>query len=514
MTRQAIDFFSGKEVEVKKEIEARMRKASADRRYEAAARLRDVLFAVKRTQDRQTLWGEQGDYFDVLGYAYSENHATVMVIPVRAGRLLGEIEYSMANELGEEPAEILGSFVQQFYSNPQHIQPQILMPEEIPSMQIAADWLTELYGRKVELRAPLRGRKRKLVEMAMENAAERLKSRLLGKDGEFVITPAMTRLQEVLRLPFIPRRIEGYDISHTRGQETVGSMVVFTDGKPDGSAYRSFTIKGNAGGDDLAAMREMLRRRLIRYLSGDKWFNPDTLILIDGGRTQLDAVLKIAKELRQEYPAGFRHDGEVKDENGGETGEEDEIVEPETADSEDKKRKGKSEVLASESLRYEEHPLDRLAFAALAKKEETLIVYDAIGNIVQHHLGDTDPGLSLAVAVRDEAHRRAQRHHHARRDISAKKSALEDVPGLGEKRARALLAAFKSLKRMREADVEEIAAVKGMTMTAAIAVKRFLMEKESFIVREWRVKDEIQELRRKPRLVAKNDSEAEPREKK
>ncbi len=508
LTRQAIDFFSGKEEEVRREIEERMRKASEDRRYEAAARLRDILFAVKRTQDRQTLWGEPGDYFDVVGYAYSENRAIALVMPVRAGRLLGEIEYLMENELGEDTAEILECFIQQYYSNPQHIQPLILIPEAISSADFASDWLSSIAGRKVTIHSPSRGRKRKLVEMAMENAAERLRSRLLGKDGEFVITPAMKRLQELLNLPFIPRRIEGFDISHTRGTETVGNMVVFTDGKPDNSAYRSFTVKSNAGGDDLTAMREVIRRRLLRYLSDDKWYKPDSLILIDGGRTQLDAVLNVVKELRQEYPAGFRHDGDFSEDNGD--SQNDEI---DTSASGSSAEDTKSKILPVGAHRVEEHPLDKLSIASLAKREETLNFYDHTGNLIKLHLGETDPGLSLAIAVRDESHRRAQRHHHARRDVSAKKSSLEDVPGLGEKRVRALLAAFKSLKRMREAPVEELAAVKGMTMPSAIAVKKFLLEKESFIVREWRVKEEIEEMRRKPRLIARRDDNDNGKEK-
>lgn len=506
LTRQAIDFFSGKEEEVRREIEERMHKASEDRRYEAAARLRDILFAVKRTQDRQTLWGEPGDFFDVLGYSYSENRAVVLVLPVRAGRLLGEIEYLMENELGEETTAILEGFIQQYYSNPQHIQPQILIPEAIESAKFASDWLSGLAGRKVTIHSPARGRKRKLVEMAMENAAERLRIRLLGNDDEFVITPAMKRLQELLGLPFIPRRIEGFDISHTRGTETVGSMVVFTDGKPDNAAYRSFTIKGKAGGDDLKAMSEVIRRRLYRYLSDDKWFKPDSLILIDGGRTQLDAVLKVVKELRQEYPAGFRHDGDVCEENGDAAQDNIEI-----ADSGKSNKDSKSKLLPVGAHRIEEHPLDRLSFASLAKREETLNYYDFTGNLVQLHLGETDPGLSLAIAVRDESHRRAQRHHHARRDVSARKSSLEEVPGLGENRTRALLSTFKSLKKMREASVGDLAAVKGMTMSAAVAVKKFLMEKESFIVREWRVKEEIEEMRRKPRLVAKREDDDTPK---
>ncbi|MEP0814121.1 MAG: excinuclease ABC subunit UvrC, partial [bacterium] len=309
LVRQAIKFFSGSESEVQSEIERMMYEASEARRYEAAARFRDVLYAVKRTRDRHRLWGRPDDFFDALGYAYSEKTAVVMVLPVRGGRVLGELEFKMENELEEEPGVILASFIQQYYSNREHIQPEILLPLEIPAAPAAAEWLTSLLGRSVHLKVPRRGPRADLVRMVMENAAERLKSRLLRAPGEFVITPGVSRVKELLSLPFYPRRIEGYDISHHRGKETVGSMVVFTDGSPDNRAYRSFTIRGKTAGDDLKALSEVLRRRLLRFLSDDKWHFPDTLLLIDGGRTQLDAALAVVRELKLEYPAGLRHDG-------------------------------------------------------------------------------------------------------------------------------------------------------------------------------------------------------------
>lgn len=518
LTRQAIDFFSGREQEVRKELEERMYTASRDMRYEAATRLRDILFAVKKTQDKQVLWGAPIDFFDAIGYAYSENRAIVMVIPIRGGRILGEVEYQIENELQEEPSEILDSFIQQFYSNPQHIHQAVLLPEETGSMEFAAQWMSELRGKKVQVYAPQRGRKHKLVQMAMANAAERLRTRLLGRDDEFVVSPGILRIKEVLRLDFIPRRIEGYDISHTRGDETVGSMVVFTDGKPDRAAYRSFTIRGRAHGDDLMAMREMLRRRLLRYLSDDKWYTPDSLLLIDGGRTQLDAVLDVLRGLRLEFPAGFRHDGAV-DEPNGDGGEDADAAANGEAESEESVPIGETDndengdadsngdaaekrlILGGAAGRIEDHPLDRLAVAALAKREETLLHYDRFGNLLEHHLDPTDAGLSLVIAVRDESHRRAQLHHHARRDRAVRSSALDDVPGVGPQRSRMLLATYKSLKRIRDADASELAELPGMTMNAAIALKRYLMEKESTLSREWRLKDEIVELRRKPRLV-------------
>jgi len=492
LARQAIDFFSGREEDVVRQLETRMYESSNSQRYESAARLRDVLFAVKKTQDRQVLWGETGDFFDAIGYAFSENHATVLVVPVRAGRMLGETEYNLENELGEEPAEILDSFIQQYYANSQHIQPIILLPEEIPSAEFAAKWLSDLYGRKVRIHVPKRGRKSKLVQMAMANARERLRTRLLGMEDEFVLSPGILRIQEIFGLDFIPRRIEGFDISHLRGRETVGSMVVFTDGKPDKQAYRSFTVKIKARGDDLAALREVLRRRLLRFLSDDKWYFPDSLLLIDGGRTQLDAVLHVIRSLKLEFPAGLRHDGSIEnaeDHNGSEDGDE--------YDTDSSKAK----MLASEEKNIEDHPFDRIAVAALAKREETLFHYDRYGNLLEHRLEPGDPGLMLLVKVRDESHRRAQRHHHARREKSSKATSLERIPGLGEKRIHMLLSKYKSIKRIREADLEELAALPGMNEAVAVTLKKHLVEKEGALAREWRLKDEVKELRRKPRLV-------------
>jgi excinuclease ABC subunit C len=425
---QLCDFLEGKADEVLTDLQARMEAAAEALAFEKAARLRDQIRAVEKVIERQRVVSLTKADQDVIAFAREDGQACVQIFFIRRGRLIGR-EYFMLEGTEEEANRtVMASFLKQFYDEAAYVPPEILLPEEVAEAMVIEQWLRTRRGTKVALRVPRRGAKRELVQMAVENAAEtlaHLHAQWLADESQHTV--ALAELQEALNLSSAPARIEGYDISNIQGTAATGSMVVFVKGVARKSDYRRFRIKSVAGSNDFAMMQEVLRRRFKRAVAArecegaegvadskdDKWALLPDLILIDGGKGQLNAALEV----------------------------------------------------------LEEYGLDDLAVVGLAKKHEEIFVPGQSKPVI---LPRGSQGLFLVQRVRDEAHRFAVAHHRSIRRKTGLASQLDAVPGIGPKRRAALLKQFGSLKAIRAASLEELVAVPGMTQKAAQAVKDFL----------------------------------------
>lgn len=415
--QQVILFLQGRTAEVVRRLRREMEAASEALDFERAARLRDQLRAIERTMERQVVEVRERVDMDVFGLARDGQEACVQVFFVRRGGLIGRDNFALDGAGEEEDAQVLASFLEQFYQSAAHVPELVLLPLSIPDQELIEGWLTERRGRRVRLWVPQRGEKRALVQMAMENAREALemaRAKWLADTGK--TRQALEELQEELNLPTPPRRIECFDISNIMGTSAVGSMVVFVDGQPRRQEYRRFRIKGVSGANDYAMMAEVLRRRFARArqasapgeYDGSFGAMPD-LVMVDGGKGQVSAA----------------HD-------------------------------------AMRNLGVGDIPL-----AGLAKRFEELYVKDVSEPIL---LPRTSPALYLVQRIRDEAHRFAISYHRDVRQKTGMRSALDGVPGIGPKRKRALLRKFGSVKAIREATVDEIAATPGFTRSLAETV--------------------------------------------
>jgi len=423
-------FLEGRSDEVVAGLEAKMR-AAADRfNFEQAAAYRDQLTAIQRVIERQKIISPAMADQDVIAFARANGDACAQVFFIRSGRLIGREYFVLDGAADENDAAVVTSFVKQFYGEAAFVPPHILLPGEIDEALVIQEWLRTRRGDKVVIEAPSQGQARELVEMAAENAAEtlaHLRAQWLVDEGKQ--TKALTALQEELALESAPARIECYDISTLHGQATVGSMVVFVKGVPHKSDYRRFRIRTVEGTDDYASMKEMLRRRLRHATeppppdpgskpSGKKddasWRLLPDLLVVDGGKGQLSAVLEVLDEygLRDQVPA-----------------------------------------------------------VGLAKQEEEIYLPDRSEPL---RLPRTSEGLYLLQRIRDEAHRFAITHHRLLRDKQTILSQLDEIPGIGPRRRTALLRQFGSIGAIRDASVDELAAVPGMSRKAAEQVKASL----------------------------------------
>jgi excinuclease ABC subunit C len=424
---QLCDFLEGRADEILADLQEWMEAAAEAWQFEKAAQLRDQIRAVEKVIERQRVVSLTKVDQDVIAFARDDGQACAQVFFIRRGRLIGR-EYFMLEGTEEEDCRtVAASFLKQFYDEAAYVPPEILLPEEVAETMVIEQWLRNRRGTKVALRVPRRGAKKELVEMAVENAAEtlaHLRAQWLADESQH--TTALAELQEALNLPAPPTRIEGYDISNIQGTAPTGSMVVFVKGVARKSDYRRFRIKSVAGSNDFAMMQEVLRRRFKRATAArerkeaaekskddDKWAVLPNLILIDGGKGQLNVALEV----------------------------------------------------------LEDYGLDDLAAVGLAKKNEELFLPGQSDPVV---LPRGSQGLFLVQRVRDEAHRFAVAHHRTIRRKTGLASQLDAVPGIGPRRRSALLKQFGSLEAIRVADVEELAAVPGMTQKAAQAVKDFL----------------------------------------
>ncbi|MCH7907017.1 MAG: excinuclease ABC subunit UvrC, partial [Chloroflexi bacterium] len=432
---QVVMFLEGDTRGVVKGLDSEMLAASDALEFERAGALRDQLRAIERVYEGQKVLSMSGENLDVIAIASDRDEAWVEVFFVRRGNLIGRDHFIMAGARDEDASGILTQFIKQFYDSAAHVPRRVLVPVEIEDAEVIESWLSERRGGPVNLSVPKRGEKRRLLEMVGQNAAEGLEQlKLKWLSDSDVMDAAMQQLQEELSLPRLPRRMECYDISHIQGTNTVASMVVFEDGSPKTSDYRRFKIKSHDKNDDFASMREVLRRRFSRLqkavearkdaggsegpTNGDagKAMKADTfgivpdLVLIDGGKGQLSSALQVMLELG-----------------------------------------------------VEDVPL-----ASLAKQEEEIFIPDSPEPFI---LPRGSQGLFLVQRIRDEAHRFAITFHRNLRSKGARQSALDLVPGIGPKRKRQLVRQFGSLKGIREASIDELAASPGMTIKLAERVK-------------------------------------------
>ncbi len=420
--RRLMGFLSGRSEQVASELQAKMTAAADSLDFEAAAQIRNQIANIEQVvQEHKAVTLADTDQ-DVIAFARQNGDACAQVFFIRGGRLIGREHFVLEGAEDEEARTVMGEFVKQFYDEAAYVPPEVLLPEEVSEAQVIERWLAEKRGNKVTLKVPRRGKQRKLVKMAAENAAEMLTVlRAQWEADRNRHVQALAELQAALELPEPPGRIECYDISTTQGTATTGSMAVFVQGVARKSDYRRFNLRGLDRPDDFEAMRQVLTRRFKRWqkaqlLGGaaSTWAILPSLVLVDGGKGQLAVAV---------------------------------------------------EVLGSFGL------LDRVAAAGLAKQQEELFLPGRSEPIL---LPRRSQGLYLVQRVRDEAHRFAITHHRRRRSKAATASPLDTVPGVGPKRRKALLRAFGSLRKIRQASVEEIAAVPGIPRRVAEAVKEQL----------------------------------------
>ena len=430
---QVVLFLEGKTDKVVKSISGRMEQAADDLEFERAAVLRDQLRAIERVHEGQKVLHLTSENMDVIAAAPGLREAWVEVFFIRQGKLIGRDHFIMAGTQDDEPQKIITAFVKQFYDATPYVPPRILLQHPLVDGEGIQEWLEQKRPGAVKLHVPQRGEKRRLVEMVAENAVEGL-GQLQVKEASDTenLNTAMAELQEALNLPNPPKRIECYDISNIQGTNAVGSMAVFEDGKPKPSHYRRFKIKTVEGVDDYSMMQEVLTRRFRRLAasredeasdgggdaekpsgSGQAWGIVPDLVLIDGGKGHLGAALQVFLELG----------------------------------------------------------IDFVPLASLAKENEELFVPQMQEAIV---LPRSSQGLFLVQRARDEAHRFAITFHRQRRSKGSISSALDLVPGIGPKRRRMLLRKFGSVKSLKEASLEDVAAVPGMTLRTARSVKEYL----------------------------------------
>jgi excinuclease ABC subunit C len=417
---QVIQFLEGRHETIVKSLRRQMEAASEQLEFERAVLLRDQLQAIERVMEEQKMVSVEAKNQDVIALATNKDEAWVEAFFIRNGKLIGRDHFILEGAQDEEPAHLMTSFLKQFYASAPFIPPELLLQVQPNETDLVARWLSEKRGSKVHLTVPVRGEKKQLVAMVAENAAKGLEQmRMKLTASQDAATRATEELKEQLNLPRLPLRIEGYDISNIHGTSAVGSMVVFQNGQPKKAHYRRFKIKAVEGIDDYAMMQEMLRRRFKRSArqeqpsTEESWAASPDLVLIDGGKGHLNAALQVFLELG------------LKD----------------------------------------------ISLASIAKEHEELFVPDIAEPII---LSRTSPALFLVQRVRDEAHRFAITYHQKLRSRGAWQSVIDSLPGIGPKRKRELLRRFGSVKAMREATVEELAAVPGMTMKAAQKVKGLL----------------------------------------
>ncbi|MEZ4482663.1 MAG: excinuclease ABC subunit UvrC [Dehalococcoidia bacterium] len=426
---QVVLFLEGKSDDVLRRLRLQMEAAAERLEFERAAMIRDQVRSLERTVERQMVATTRSEDLDIFGLSRDGDQACVQVFFVRGTHMIGRDHFIVEGVTGEPDAAVLMNFLLQFYESAQYVPRLIVVPVEPDDRPEMEELLSEKRGSSVEIRLPERGEKRRLVEMANDNAGEALSVMKIKWMADANKTEqALEQLREELSLPDIPRRIECYDNSNIQGTSPVSSMVVFVDGKPAPNQYRRFRVKTVVGADDFATMAEIMRRRFKRVQttiesdpedaatpptrSADAWDLPD-LVIIDGGKGQLGAAAQAMREL------GVHH----------------------------------------------------IPVVGLAKEHEEIFVPGEDEPII---LPRSSEGLFLVQRLRDEAHRFAITFHRQVRAKAAIQSALDTIPGIGPKRKKALLRKFGTVRGVREASVEELASTVGFTRALAEKVKEHL----------------------------------------
>lgn len=428
----ALEFLNGNYNMILKDLEAKMLEASANLEFEEAAKYRDLLTNVRSVSQKQKITDSDQEDKDIIALYKDENDAVVQVFFVRGGKLIGREHYYMMHVADQEKPQILEDFIKQFYAGTPFIPKELMLQYEVSDRELIEKWLTERRGAKVYLRVPKIGQKEKLVELAAQNAKLILsqdKERLKREEGRTI--GAMKEIAQWLDLPEL-ERMEAFDISNTSGFENVGSMVVFEKGKPKKSDYRKFRMKTVSGPDDYACMREVLTRRFLHGMEESKELAekdlekeygsftrfPD-LLLMDGGRGQVNIALSVLEELHMDIPVC----GMVKDDNHRTRG-----------------------------LYY---------------------------NNVEIPIDTRSEGFKLITRVQDEAHRFAIEYHKSLRSKAQVKSVLDDIPGVGPARRKALMRHFKSMEDVKNASVEELCEIPEIPVHIAEGIYDFFRGEKS-----------------------------------
>ena len=423
MIEQVALFFEGRQDGLVKRLQKEMEAAAENLEFEQAARLRDQLQAVEQimTQQKAVLGGE--DDQDIIAMARGINQCCVQIFFVRGGKIIGRENYFLRGTDDSSRGEVIASFMKQFYLTSQFIPRNILLETELEEQAVLEQWLTEKRESRVYLKVPKRGQAKELVDLVGRNASEALaRQEQEETHQEQRTTGALEKLQDALGLDVLPRRMECYDISNTQGAESVASMVVFVDGKPKKDQYRRFKIKTVEGANDYASLREVLMRRfkhgLTEQVEGEnnqgKFSTFPDVIMMDGGRGQVNIALEVLKELQLDIPVC----GMVKD-----------------------------------------------------NRHRTRGLYY---NNVEIPMDDHGEPFLLITRMQDEAHRFAITYHRSLRGKRNLASVLDDIPGVGEKRKKNLLKHFGSFTKIREASVEELQEVEGINRTVAEEIYTYL----------------------------------------
>lgn len=424
--RGAMELLNGNFAPVIKDLEEKMKAASEALEFEKAMEYRDLLTSVRQVAQKQKITSFDGEDRDILALAMDDRDAVVQVFFVREGKLIGREHFHVTIGAEDTKKEVLSTFIGQYYAGTPFVPKEIMLPMEIDDANVVAEWLSAKRGQKVYIRVPKKGQREKLVELAEQNAVMVLtqdKEKIRREEGRTI--GAVKEIADLLDLGYV-KRMEAYDISNTNGFESVGSMVVYERGKPCRSDYRKFKLKTVIGPDDYASMREVLTRRFTHgmeeraqnkeknlaqeYGSFTKF--PD-LILMDGGKGQVNIALEVLDELKLAIPVC----GMVKDDHHRTRGL---------------------------YFNNEEIPIDRHS-----------------------------EGFRLLTRIQDEAHRFAIEYHRSLRSKQQVRSILDDIPNIGETRRKALMRQFQSLEKIREASVEQLREVDDMNEKAAQSVYQF-----------------------------------------
>jgi excinuclease ABC subunit C len=413
---RVVEFLSGETRPILRELEEKMRQAAEEERFEEAARYRNRLFSVRHLAERQAADKRAVGTIDVIGIAAEDDRAAVQVFPLRDGKLIDRYSFHLENAEGQDLPTMLEAFILEYYGSAPSVPPQVVVPRGIGDTAPLAEFLTERRGSKVEVRAAERGEKRRLQELATQNARVALASdAATAEQTRLRRVEALEELREALNLEALPLRIECYDISNIQESSAVGSMVVFQDAVAKKAHYRKFGIKGGDGQDDFAALAQVVSRRFARMRDvADEEYDESfsatpNLVVVDGGKGQLSAVLAAMQAF----------------------------------------------------------DLPRVAVISLAKREEEVFVPDRPEPIA---LDRHSAGLQLLQRIRDEAHRFALGFHRQRRDSKAKESIFDTLAGVGPARRRALLRHFGSAERFLAASQEELEGVPGMPQKTARSI--------------------------------------------
>ena len=422
----ALDFLGGNYNKILKSLETQMREAAEKLEFEEAAKLRDLYNSVKQIAQKQKITDSEGEDRDIVALAAEESEAVIQVFFVRGGRLIGREHFYMKNVNGQESGEVISCFLKQFYAGTPFIPREIMLQEEIEDREVIEEWLSDKRSQRMYIRVPKKGDKEKLVELAAKNAQlvlQQDKDRIKREEGRTI--GAMKEIASLIGLPNITR-VEAFDISNTSGFENVGSMVVYENGKPKRSDYRKFRMKTVSGPDDYACMKEVLTRRFTHGLEevkqlSDKKMEQDygsftrfpDLVLMDGGKGQVNIAQEVLEELRLSIPVC----GMVKDDH---------------------------------------HRTRGLYF----KNKEIEI--------------DThSEGFKLITRIQDEAHRFAIEYHRSLRSKEQVRSVLDEIPGVGPARRKALMKHFENIDAIKEADAELLHTKAGIPLHIAQEIYSF-----------------------------------------